>query len=164
MSRITFKKQTDRISPYIIISSDDDNVRSNLAAVYRESLATGLDVKLVETTLDEALMVKQMKFGIGSDLDITGVTSDYTNAALFQPGRSYVYLFVNNTTANVAQLSGGTTAGGTDLFAGEAIAANGVTLIVLDYSPTVITPLYLHHAGDGDTWNGASLNLKTISI
>lgn len=65
-----------------------------------------------------------------------------------------------NKTAAACQLSFGTTATGTQIYAGFAIASSETITMTINrmVSPVSDTTVYIHHAGAGDTWNGCTVN------
>lgn len=91
------------------------------------------------------------------------VDADGSKLNFFSARRVYQYLIVENTTANACQLSGGTSPGAVDLFSSWPIAANNVTAIPLDRVKSSASTFYLHDGGQDDTWNGAILNISTVS-
>jgi hypothetical protein len=100
---------------------------------------------------------------VGNESQMLSVSADSTSATFFSARRVYQYLIVENTTANACQISGGTTLNGTDLFSSVTIPASNMTAIALDKVTIAAAAFYVNDAGVGDTWNGAILNIKTIS-
>lgn len=147
------------------------NDKGMLTALLNEATAGGKTIELIDHDHDNDsnLFVKSMTFGIGADSRQTGIISDSVFPTFFVAGRVFPYLVVFNNTATVLQLSGGTTPAGTELFSSQTIAANGYTSIPLQggvFTTTAVTPFYLHHGEDGDTWNGIALpgiDIKTNS-
>lgn len=95
---------------------------------------------------------------------IASVTGDYTATDIIPPGYTVTAIIVENSTANTGQISAGTSAGGNDVFASEAIKKSGFTTIPcrVTYSSTLFTSIYFNHAGDGDTWAGMTCNIYVL--
>lgn len=64
-----------------------------------------------------------------------------------------------NSTANAATLDLGTTAGNSDVFLNQVIAANDITTIVINktFSMLARQTLYLNDDSVGSDWNSSSL-------
>jgi hypothetical protein len=166
MVTLSFVKQVGKISKKIKITVTTDPEKALLSAAYDESVLGGKTLELinVETVNDSNAFVRSMIFGIGGDSKQQNITEDGVFPTFFMASRCYKFLIVTNTTDKVCQLSGGTTLGATNLFAGATIAANGYTSIPLNgLTPTVITAFFLHSGGVDDNWNDANLDIKTTS-
>jgi len=81
----------------------------------------------------------------------------------------FLYVIFENQLNLTAQLSMGITAGGVECFGSWAMnplepVTKGMTTVVVEkeFSPTVPTTLYLHHAAGGDFWGGAVFNLTFV--
>jgi len=150
----------------IIFYNGSINIPSLAALVveFQGFLRTALTLQVSFTGIS---LIKGDKGDPGDTTDatglITGIATDYYNTTFFKADRSYMYITVKNTTANVCQLSGGTTPGGFELFTNFPIAANAYTQIPINQGFVSDTPIYIHHGGSGDDWNGASLNIKSAS-
>lgn len=92
---------------------------------------------------------------------LTAVTGDYTWTALVPAGYLLEYMVIEETAGKQAQISAGTTSNGKNVFESEAVTKSALTVININktFSKTAATTVYLNHAGNGDKWNGASLNI-----
>ena len=136
-----------------------------MTALCQEATLNGRNVEMVEKTDDGSSnhLTTSMTFGLAPDVDVSNITVDTPFPLFFLANRQYNFLMVKNSTNHVAQLSGGTTPGGTELFSSFPIIANGWTAIPLNFPASVATNFFLHHGGSGDGFNGAILRLKTLS-
>jgi hypothetical protein len=93
---------------------------------------------------------------------ITAVTGDNTALSIIPPGYAISMIIFDNQTGFTAQLSAGTASGGFNIFQSEAIDKNGLTTISpknKTFSLTQFTSIYFNHAGESDTWGGATLTI-----
>jgi len=161
--RIEFKKQPGTDTPLVLLSSTDVQMKAIMDSIYNESIRLGMNLQLIDVEKDKNNFVESMKLGLVSEYPIADITEDNIAYGFFQPNRSYLFVCVKNTSDKIATLSGGITDAGTELFSNERIAANDITLIKIDRSFNESTPFYLH-AGVGDEWNSAVLNIKSVSV
>jgi hypothetical protein len=108
-----------------------------------------------------------MIFGIGpSDSPrILNVIDDTFWINMIQAASRFICVVIENITTNAAQLSMGTTPGGTDIFASLPIPPkvgdkNGLVTVNIDnvFDLHNALSVFLHHLGVGDAFNGANLN------
>jgi hypothetical protein len=165
MITLEFVIQTGKTSQALKFSVSAQSDKAALQTALNESVNDGRTLELIahEHDNDTNAFVKSMTFGIGSDAKQEGLTGDSVFPTFFAANRLFSFLIVYNNTAAIAQLSGGTTLAGTDLFSGVTIAASGYTAIALDKSTSAVTPFYIHDGGGGDTWNSCTLDIKTVS-
>jgi len=93
---------------------------------------------------------------------VTDVTGDNTALSVVPPGYAISMIIFDNQTANLAQLSAGTSAGGSNIFQSEAIDKSGLTTITpknKTFSLTQFTSIFFNHASDQDTWGGATMTI-----
>jgi len=95
---------------------------------------------------------------------IEDVGADYTAIGVIPAGYMVAAIIFDNSTANTAQLSAGSTAGSNDIFSTEVINASRFTTISVNktFSTTLSTSIYFNHAGDGDTWNGITATIYIL--
>lgn len=169
MARISFRRQANRASKAMMVEPSEQLTRELMDALYQESQNAGIKITLLSVEKDDSTdeVVKSMTFGIGPGESprIPNVQDDAFWINMIGAASRFICLVIENTTTNAAQLSCGTTPGGSDIFASIPIAPkvgekNGLTPInimnVFDlHNPTSV---FLHHGGAGDAWNNASLN------
>jgi hypothetical protein len=170
MDKITFKNQPNRASRSIEIHSSEATKRDLFTNLYNESQLSGIKITLLDVHFDDSPdnVIKSMIFGIGPQEDprIMNISQDTFWANLIGAGCMFLSVLIENTTTNSPTLSMGTTPGGNDIFASLPINPkvgdkNGLTTVTLNnvFSLTDALSVFLNHAGVGDTWNNANLNL-----
>lgn len=94
-------------------------------------------------------------------VNMQALTGDYVWSAMIPKGYLIEYMIFDETAGHSAQLSAGTSVGEDNVFDSEAITGGALTVININkvFSKTENTTVYINHAGDGDTWNGASVNV-----
>ena len=97
------------------------------------------------------------------------VSADATFVNVVPAGYMLLAVVFENHTVNWAQLSMGTTVGGSDIFGSAGInyySTGSLGMTTVDVSkvlnPGGPTTIYLNHSLDGDTWNSAVLKVKLI--
>jgi hypothetical protein len=92
------------------------------------------------------------------------LTNDYAWADAIPAGYILEEMIFDETAGKTAQLSAGTSANGTNIFSQAGITEGALTVIKVDkaYSKTTAKTIYIHHSGDGDTWNGATITVYAI--
>ena len=159
MDRISFKNQTGRIAPEVVIQTSDGTKRALLKSLYNESAINGRDLILKDVELDDGDFIKSMIFGLGDDSRQTNVTLNSVFPTFFIPGRVYYIIVLENNTANPVDVNGDTVQGGSALFNGVTVPAYGITPVLMTKAVVTMTPLFI----SSDNWNGASINISSIS-
>jgi hypothetical protein len=105
--------------------------------------------------------------GLGTSYRSEWIDKDTEWLSLVPAGMLLQYIIVENATTNEPQLSIGTDSGLLNIAENVPINAQGITKPttitfgkVLD--TTYDTSIYIHHAGDGDTWDGATIRLTFV--
>jgi hypothetical protein len=159
MDKIIFKEQPGRIAPELVIMTNEITKRALIKSLYNEAQINGKDLILKDVELDDAGFLRSVTFGLGDDSSQEGIIQNSVFPTFFVPARDYSFLILRNTTNHDITLSGGITPNGSELFSAQVIAASSRVPILVTLSPSVITPFFLWSAN----WNGASINVKTIS-
>jgi hypothetical protein len=159
MDKIIFKELTGRIVPELVILTNDITKKALIKSLYNEATTNGKELILKNIDLDDAGFLKSATFGLGDDSSQEGIVQNSVFPTFFVPTRDYSFLILRNITSHDVTLSGGTTPNGSDLFSNIVIAANSRQAILVTVTPQIITPFYIWSAN----WNGASINVKTIS-
>lgn len=107
--------------------------------------------------------------GLGTSYRTEWISSDTTWLALIPAGQELLSILIENSTINAAQLSIGITPGGLEVVNGcpvreKSQLENGLTSLTIEntYSLQYSTSIYIHHAGEDDTWNGALIRLTFV--
>jgi hypothetical protein len=158
MDKISFKNQTGRIAPEVVIQTSESTKRALLKSLYNEAQINGRDLILKDVELEDGYFIKSMIFGLGDDSKQTNVTLNSIFPTFFMPGRVYQIIILENTTNNPVDVICGTIQGGSDLF-NDTVPANGITPILITKAVVTMTPLFI----SSDNWNGASVNISSIS-
>ena len=124
-------------------------------------------VKIISTTTTN---IKKKLFGSGtlkliSDSNsikinqLNGITSDIGITEVVQDRTYLDKIIIIEKSHNTGQLSAGTTASGMDVFISAGIAGHDATVIPVAKYFAVSTPIYIHHAGQDDTWNSMQIDI-----
>ncbi len=165
MDLITFKIQANRASQAAVIQSSDKTKRALLKTLYNEATMTGLDIMLTDTVLDDSGFIKTMTFGLRGNPRSENISEDTCLANVIPPGATLIAMLIENETGNACKLSFGVTPGGSEIAPGVEIAAGPelTTVPVINtFSLTEFKSIYVHHAGDGDAFNDAVLNINLL--
>ncbi len=96
----------------------------------------------------------------------TGITNDTT--IVVPGGYMLECIMFLNSTANVATISCGTTAGGTEVFINATINGSGTYYGITNqtinntFNLSSNTTLYIHDNAPGDSWNSANVSIYLI--
>ena len=171
MDNIYFKRQQGRISLALQVKTSEVNKRENMTSLYNEAINSGMDIVLVDSETDQSddMFIQSMTFGLGNNSTKTNIQSDTLFPNAIPASTLLLCIVIENMTEYAAQLSMGTTAGGTDVFSCVSIAAkandiNGLTTININkpFDMDNACSAFLHHGGLNDVWNGAKLNISFI--
>jgi hypothetical protein len=165
MDKILFKNQTGKSARAAVISSSDVMVRNLLSVLYEQSVIEGRKIEMIDFARDgsDNNLVVTLTFGLGEDVSREAIIANAAFPNFFSSGRHYNFILIKNTTDNACQISGGITPGGFELFTSRAIGANAYVAIPVNYICEAAATFFIHNGGDGDSWNDASLNVKTES-
>ena len=100
--------------------------------------------------------MSQLKTYKHTDAPMTGDT-EWTGC--IPPGHQIIDITFVNSTANPATIDCGLSSGAKDIFQNQVIAANDITTIVLNKTPSMLTrnSLYINDDDASSSWNSSSL-------
>jgi len=90
---------------------------------------------------------------------VVPITGDTEFTGAVPPGYQIIDITFVNSTANPATIDCGLAAGTSNIFKNQVIAANDITTIVLNKTPSMLTrsSLYINDDDAGSSWNSSSL-------
>lgn len=169
MDNLNFKSQPNRASLAVVIQSSDISKRALLKSLHDESILAGSKIilKAVIVANDDNALVQSMTFGLEADTQKKNISYDTFWTNLIQPAAVLMLIVFTNTTKKAAQISGGVTPNGFELF--ESVTIEGkendkdrdkLTTVVVNkpFDMDLPSTVFFHHAGTGDDWNDAILN------
>ena len=167
MDLITFKIQANRASQALVIQSSNITKRALLKTLYNEAIMTGNELILTDIELDDTSdhNVKSMTFGLRGNIQSEHVSGDLCLVNIIPPDATLLAIVIENETGNEAKLSFGITSAGSEIAAGVEIeAAPKLTTVTVinTFSKNEYKSVYIHHAGEGDSFNDAILNITFL--
>ena len=165
MDKISFKAQSNRASQALVVTTSEYTKRALLKTLYNETMMSGRELVMTGVDLDDSTdqNVKGMTFGIRGNYAKTGITGDTQLYDAITAGVMLMCVVIENTTQHTAQVSMGINPSGFEVFQEQPIPP-GITTITVNRVYDLLNPVsaYLHHAGNGDSFNGAVLNITCL--
>lgn len=165
MDKITFKGQINRASQALVVNTSELTKRALLKTLYNETMMSGRELVMTAVELDDTAdqNVKSMTFGIRGNYAKSSIAGDTQLYDAITAGVMLMCVVIENTTQHTAQVSMGTTPSGFEVFREQQVAP-GITTVTINrvYDLVNAVSAYMHHAGDGDTFNGAILNITLL--
>jgi hypothetical protein len=147
-----------------IAEYEEEYLRRLLGDDFYDEFAVGIAANVTKWIALKNKIYTAKTYNQTVPVSFSDIVADTTFTDCVPAGYILEYVVFDNSTGQSAVLSCGTSAGAYDVFQSWGINANGLTSIPVGktLSLSVVKSLFVNDDQDGDTWNGANLDMYLV--